>query len=238
MGELNLSRLEIDAITAIQPDDLDRKLEECFQDGDTQRLHTLGLLRCGPYLSTQLRAFERALSEFMHAKAPRKLEETEERARRAASNLEHAVLQMKHRAETEQKEEQLFHVDDNIIPPSYLTEQLSVDIGYRWRPAPDAQWIFGHLTITHRAQLEPDFALTGTRRNAKREQDRHDQLYREWEHLMRVSLHSLKEFFREGGDGAQVPKTFQARVDSHTRRLNNHSAQFWSEQPDNPKGQP
>lgn len=234
MGELNLSRDEHDAINAIVTDDLERLLEECLQDGCSSRLHHLGLSRCGPYVSAQLREFERALGDFALARSPKKISETEDRARRAASNLEHAVLQMKHRSDTEQKEDLLFHVDDNVLPPTYLTEQLAVDVSYRWRRSAEAAWAFGYLTVTHDVQQKPDFSLlAGTRKPsaAKREQDLQAKLLREWEHLVRLVLHSLKEYFRNGGDGSSIPKTFKAKVDPHTHYLNNFSANFWEDQP-------
>ena len=234
MGELNLSRDEQDAINTIGTDELDRLLEECLQDGRSSRLHQLGLSRCGPYVAAQLRAFEQALSEFAQAKAPKKVSETGDRARRAASNLESAVQQMKHRAETEQQEGQLFFVDDHVLPPSYLTENLTVDVSYRWRRSVESQWEFGYMTVTHDAKLRPDYSLpTPTRKPsaAKRDQDLQLHLYREWEHLMRLALHSLKDYFRKGGDAAAVPKSFKAKLDTHTHRLNNFSAQFWVDQP-------
>lgn len=234
MGELNLSRGEHDAINAIDTDELDRLLEECLQDGRSSRLHQLGLSRCGQYVSAQLREFERALGDFALAKSAKKVSETEDRARRAASNLEHAVLQMKHRSETEQKEDLLFHVDDNVLPPSYLTEQLAVDVSYRWRRSAESAWAFGYLTVTHDAKQKPDFSQLAAKRKpsaAKREDDLQTKLFREWEHLVRLVLHSLKEYFRNGGDGASIPRTFKAKVDPHTQYLNNFSANFWEDQP-------
>lgn len=234
MGEINLSRGEQDAIKAVDAGELDRLLDECLQDGRLSRLHQLGLSSCGPYISAQLRALEQALTEFAKAKAPKKRSETEDRARRAASNLEHAVQQMKYRAETELQEGQLFHVDDQIIPPTYLTEQLDVHVSYRWRRAIEDPWTYGSITVSHDADLRPDYTLPIPKQKpsaAKKERDLQDKLYREWEHLMRLALYSVRDFFRKGGDGNLVPKAFQAKLDPHTRGLNNFSAQFWVDQP-------
>ena len=44
---------------------------------------------------------------------------------------------------------------------------------------------------------------------------------------MSGALYSVRDFFREGGDGDDV---FRATVDSHTRDLNNYSMRFWSQQ--------
>ncbi|WP_245438912.1 hypothetical protein [Bradyrhizobium sp. SK17] len=48
---------------------------------------------------------------------------------------------------------------------------------------------------------------------------------------MRGALYSVRDYFREGGDGDKIPDTFQATVDSHSRGLNNYSTQFWRQQP-------
>ncbi len=234
MGELNLSRDEHTAITSIDADELDRLLEECLQDGRSSRLLQLGLSRCGPYVSAQLREFERALGDFALAKSPQKVSDTQDRARRAASNLENAILQMKHRSETERQEDLLFHVDDHILPPSYLTERLTVEVSYRWRRSAESAWAFGYLTVTHDAKEKPDFLQPAAKRKrstASRELDLQSMLFREWEHLVKLVLHSLKEYFRNGGDAATIPKAFAAKVDPHTQHLNNFSAKFWEDQP-------
>lgn len=56
---------------------------------------------------------------------------------------------------------------------------------------------------------------------------RREKLYREWEHMSTLGLHVIKEFFRSGRDGDAIPETFRARLDQHSRHLNNFSATFW-----------
>jgi hypothetical protein len=41
----------------------------------------------------------------------------------------------------------------------------------------------------------------------------------------------VRDYFRDGGDGAKIPETFQVTVDSYSRDLNNYSTQFWRQQP-------
>lgn len=66
---------------------------------------------------------------------------------------------------------------------------------------------------------------------AKQEQELQNRLYQTWEHLMRGALYSVRDYFRDGGDGAKIPETFQVTVDSYSRDLNNYSTQFWRQQP-------
>ncbi len=47
---------------------------------------------------------------------------------------------------------------------------------------------------------------------------------------MRGALYSVRDYFRQGGDGAKIPESFRATVDSYSRGLNNYSTQFWREQ--------
>lgn len=44
---------------------------------------------------------------------------------------------------------------------------------------------------------------------------------------MRDALYSVRDFFREGGDGSKIPETFKAVADPHTGELNNYSLRFW-----------
>jgi hypothetical protein len=185
------------------------------------------------YVASRLRAFEQALAEHGKAKSAKKRAETKDRAQHAGSDLAHAVRQMKHRMETEEKEGQLFYVDDQIIWPYSFSEQLTVRVGYRWRHAIEDDWTHGSITFSHRVDLRPDYTMQTTKRKpgaAKLEQNRQDKLSHEWKHLMGLALHTIREYFRAGGDGNAIPPTFQATTDPYSRGLNNYSAQFWREQ--------
>ena len=141
---------------------------------------------------------------------------------------------MKQRLEIEQKDAQLFIVDDQIMPPHRFSKHLSVRVSYRWRGTVDDEWKFGHITFVHDVDLRPDYTTPAPKRKpsaAKREQDLQNTLYQTWEHLMRGALYSVRDYFRDGGDGDKIPDTFQATVDSHSRELNNYSTQFWRQQP-------
>ena len=137
---------------------------------------------------------------------------------------------MKRRMETEQKEGQLFYIEDQIIPPHHFSEHLRLRLSYRWRRTVDDEWKFGVITFVYDVNLRPDYTFPIPRRKpsaAKQEQDRQTKLYQAWENLMRVALCSVRDYFREGGDGRRIPEIFQAVVDPHTPGLNNYSAQFW-----------
>jgi len=229
MGELNLTREEREALNAIDTDVLRERIEQALHDKCTNSLLDLRIDRCGQYPCTELRAFERALRDFGAAKAAKKYAETEYRARRAGSDLEFAIERMKERAKTEEKESQLFIVDDHFFQPIRLREHLTVSVSYRWRSTIDDEWKFGNITFTHDVEFRPDYTTPPRRKPSvrKQEQDRQDRLLREWEHLMRLALHSVRDFFRKGGKAEDIPKTFRAKVDwSHG--LNNLSANFWT----------
>jgi len=55
------------------------------------------------------------------------------------------------------------------------------------------------------------------------------ELFRVWDHLRRLALHSVKEYFQKGGDGSKIPQTFQAKQDAYGGGLNNFSASFWND---------
>src|SRR4051812_39216451 len=86
VGEINMPRQEQDALKAIAADELDKLIEQSLDEKHPNSLRILRLENCGPYMAAQLRAFEKALTEYASAKAAKKLAETESRARRAGSD--------------------------------------------------------------------------------------------------------------------------------------------------------
>jgi hypothetical protein len=230
MGEINIPRAEQDALKAIDAEALDKLIEQCLREERPYDLRILRLDNCGLYVASRLRDFETALTAHSQAKAAKKRAETEHRARRAGNDLAYAVHEMKDRVETEEKEGQVFYVDDLIIPPSRFSERLTVRVSYNWRRAVEEKWVYGSITFVHDVDSRPDYTMPQPKRKpsaAQHERDRQDKLYDEWNHLMKLSLHSVREYFRGGGDGEATPQTFQAKTDSYTRGLNNFSAKFW-----------
>lgn len=230
MGEINIPRDEQHALKAVDTNVLDKLIEQCLHVERPDALRILRLESCGSYVASRLREYEKALAEHGNAKAAKKRAETEYHVRRAGSDLAHAVRQMKHRVETEEEEGLLFYIDDQIMPPYRLSEHVAVRVNYRWRRAPEDEWVHSSITFSHDVDSRPDYTAPLPKRKpspAKQEQDRQEKLYREWEHLARLGLHSVREYFRGGGNGATIPQTFQAKTDRYTRGLNNYSAEFW-----------
>ena len=234
MGEINIPRDQQTAITAIDARELDRLIDQAIREERSGELHRLPLAACGSHIGTKLHSFDRALAKHREAKAPRKRAETGDALRRAGHDLSFAVGAMKQRLETEQKDAQLFIVDDQIVPPYRFTTQMSVRVSYRWRRTIEDEWQWGSITFVHHHDPRPNYAVPVSTRKpsaAKQEQELRNRLYQTWEHLMRGALYSVRDYFRDGGDGAKIPETFQVTVDSYSRDLNNYSTQFWRQQP-------
>lgn len=234
MGEINIPRDQQTAITAIDARELDRLIDQAIREERSGELHRLPLAACGSHIGTKLHSFDRALAKHREAKAPRKRSETGDALRRAGHDLSFAVGAMKQRLETEQKDAQLFIVDDQIVPPYRFTTQMSVRVSYRWRRTIEDEWQWGSITFVHHHDPRPNYAVPVSTRKpsaAKQEQELQNRLYQTWEHLMRGALYSVRDYFRDGGDGAKIPETFQVTVDSYSRDLNNYSTQFWRQQP-------
>ncbi|WP_282276219.1 hypothetical protein [Stenotrophomonas sp. PS02297] len=231
MSVINIPCDEQKALRQVDVQVLDRAISaslDARRPGAT--LRDLRLDSCGPFIAAKLREFDVALQAYAGAKAAKKLADTGERARRAGSDLGNAVRQMQQRIETQEQEGQRFFVYDQIIPPSHFTRTLSVRVCYRWRPSLEVEWAHGTITFTYSHDPCPDYSMPAPKRKSstrQRAQDLQDELWREWEQLMNNGLHSLAEYFRQGGDGAAIPKTFQARTDAFDRRLNNFSCRFW-----------
>ncbi|MGE0294222.1 MAG: hypothetical protein AB7P97_17875 [Hyphomonadaceae bacterium] len=234
MGEINIPRDQQIALAAIEARELDKLIDQAIRDERSGDLHHLGLANCGSYVATKLRYFNEALAKHRDAKAPRKREQTGDVVRRAGHDLSFAVGAMKRRMETEQKEAQLFSIDDQIMQPYRFSKHMSVRVSYQWRRTIDDDWKHGSITFAHDVDLRPDYTTPAPKRKpsaAKREEDLQNRLYQIWEHLMRGALYSVRDYFRDGGDGDKIPETFKVTVDSYTRDLNNYSTQFWRQQP-------
>ncbi|MPV64304.1 hypothetical protein [Burkholderia sp. BE17] len=230
MGEINIPRADQEALRAVERDVLNELIDQCLQEERLSALRPLRLDNCGPYIASKVRELEKALDTYSKAKAEKKRAETRYDALSAGRDLLHAVLLMKQRMATEEEEGQRFHVDDLIMPPHRFGERISVRVNYRWRPSAADPWAYGDITIFHDVDIRPDFTLAPPKRKpsaARQAQERQETLYREWEHLKSLALHSVRDFFRDGGDGGEIPKVFQVKLDAHTRRLNNFSAKFW-----------
>jgi hypothetical protein len=234
LGEINMSREERDALKAVDAETLSKHVRQCLDERRLEALRDHKLDSCGAYIASTVRGYERALARYSAAKAARKLAEMEAHARRAGDDLVRAVQVMKHRAEKEDADDELFYVEDHITPPYRFNECLTVCVSYRWRAAVEDKWTFGSITFTHAADLSPDYTVADPKRKqsaAQQARARQDALYREWEHLMRLALYSVKEYLQKGGNAAGIPATFEAKVDAHNRQLNNFSARFWLVQP-------
>lgn len=230
MSELNLPRYERDAIKAIDTDTLDKLIEQSLYDERPDALRDIHLGRCGSYVASHLRMYEKALAEYRNAKAARKRADTEYRARRAGDDLTHAVQSMKHRVEIEEHDEQFFRIDDMFTAPHNFSERMTIRVSYQWRKTLEDEWVYGSIAFIHQAKLQPEYTMMRSGRKlsaAKLKQKQQDELFSEWEHLMRLTLQSVQQYFKEGGDGAAIPETFQVVTDPHNRMLNNFSARFW-----------
>lgn len=230
MSEINIPRAEQEALRAVQHDVLNQVIDQCLREERSSALRPLRLDNCGPYVASQVCVFEKALDTYGRAKAEKKRAETRYDALSAGRDLVNAVLLMKQRMTMEEEEGQRFHVDDLIMPPHRFGERMSVRVSYQWRLSAADPWAYGDITIFHDVDMRPDYTLPPPKRKpsvARQVQERQGALYREWEHLKSLALHSVTDFFRNGGNGAEIQKVFQVKPDAHTRGLNNFSAKFW-----------
>lgn len=230
MGDINIPPNEQDALRRTDPEALRALVEQCLRDERPYALRELPLHDCGLFVSVKRGVFERALEAYGKAKSEKKRAETLHDARSAGNTLLYAVQEMQHRMATEAEEGERFYIDDLITPPHSLGTHLSVRVSYRWRPSPAEAWIRGSITFLHDVDLRPDYTLPLPARKpsaAKLEHERRERLHSAWEHLKDQALFSVRDYFKDGGNGADIPGTFQVKPDPYSRGLNNHSAKFW-----------
>ena len=231
---LNLSDSEKAALLAIDESKLTDLIEQAVQNESSVALHRLPLSSCGPYVSVKLHRFDECLGRLREAKSSKNREQKIDDVRRAASDLSFAFTSMKRRMVEEEQDGELFFVDDHILWPHQFSENLSVRISYRWRRSVEDPWTHGSITFHYKykprldlTQLAPTKKLSA----AKQAQNLQNELSQAWEHLMRSALYSVRDFFKDGGDGSTIPSSFQARVDAFSGGLNNYSTVFWKNAP-------
>lgn len=208
-------------------------IDQAMWDLRTTSLRDLRLGSCGPFVAERLRRFERDLAEYAKAKAAKKRAETQTRARRAGSDLLYAIRDMQHRMAEEEKETELFRVDDVVSPPYRFRDRIEVRVGYRWRPAVDDEWTYGSIEFIQDVDMRPDYTLPAPKRKlsaAQQEDARQEMLYKHWEHLVTLALHAVRSYLKSGGNGSAIPNTFQPKTDGRSRWLDNLSCNFWQNQ--------
>ncbi|MER8370597.1 hypothetical protein NKH84_24060 [Mesorhizobium sp. M0902] len=210
MGEINLTDSEKDGLKAIDERELDGLIDQALREEHSGALHRLPLSSCGPYVATKLHYFSESLKEYRDSRSVRKREDKHFQARRAGSDLSFTFGSMKRRMEVEEREGQLFHVDDHIHWPYRFTKNLQITISYRWRRTVEEAWTHGSIEFHHEVHPHLCYALPRPKRKpsaAKQAQNLQDELSRTWEHFMRLALYSVRDYFRNGGDGREIPES-------------------------------
>lgn len=231
MGMINIPCSEQDALLALDLDLIFKLVARAVETGQAGDLRPL-LANCGLYVSGGLYAFEQALAQHRQARTAKKLETTSRDAHKAAFDLRHAIWSRRDQVEADRKDAEVFFVDDDIWPPVRFSKHLSVRVSYRWRRAGESTWTHGSILFTHDYDPRLDYPLPAPARKpsaAKQAQALQRELFETWEHLKLGALCSVRDYFKAGRDGADIPETFHAPVDAYTRRINNFSTDFWSE---------
>lgn len=230
MTAINMPAAEQAAIGHLDTSKVDAEIREAIKNGRSGALPRL-LSGCGPHISRRLHYFEAALQDHVAAKGPRKREQTENLLRKARYDLSFAVSSMQTRVALERADAERFFVDDVIHPPFRFGPRLDVSIGYRWRSEPEVPWSYGCISFLHTVDGAPGLLPPlprGTRGAAQRERDREATFEQAWSDLVRGALYSVRDYFREDGDGAAIPETWKVKSDPRTGALNNRSTRFWT----------
>ena len=230
MSDLYFSKFEVDALNAVDARALDKAIERCLEDRHSYALHVFQLDACGPYVARKAREFDGALRAFAAARASRKTESTGSMARRKGGSLGSALRRAQEAVETEAREGETFRVFDDVLPPARFTPDMSVRVGYQWRASINDTWTHGSIEFTHVVVPRRDYTRPPPKRKpsaavAARKQQ--EDLYARWDHLRKLSLWSVRDYFREGRFADDIPKVFPVRLDSYSKQLNNHSTKFW-----------
>jgi len=230
VGDLYYSKIEIEVLSAVDARALDMAIERCLDARSSYALNVFRLDACGPFVASKAREFDAALRTFAGAKASKKTESTGNMARRKGSSLGSALRRAQEAVETRAREGETFHVFDDLLPPMRFTPDMSVRVIYQWRASTSDPWTHGSIEFTHFVVSRKDYTEPPPRRKpsaAMAARKQQEALYAEWDHLRKLALWSVRDYLRDGGVAADIPKVFPVRLDSYSRRLDNHSAKFW-----------
>lgn len=232
MSSLYLSQREMTAIKAIDTCEVERRVSQALDEGRPTALCGLHLSSAGLHIATHLHRYEQDLASYSKAKAASKRSQTRSRAWSSGHDLVYAVRDMKRQVEEQEKEVQLFQINDQITPPFRFSDRVEVQVGYKWRATADTAWTFGAITFFQNVDMRPDYTRSQPPRKlsaAKLEEQRQKTLFGHWDHLRMLALHSVHEFFKAGGDGSTIPEKFEVKPGGTDRHLNNFSCDFWGE---------
>lgn len=224
---INLSAGERDAIEDMDVDALRIAIAEAQNARSLTEVTRLKLYRLGAHVQEAERRFDLALANLRKAKAAAKIASTEQAALRAGWDLASAVDQMKRRARLERRDGERFYVDDHIHAPFTYRPEMTVSVAYRWRATENDDWSYGRIIFRHHYVAQPQLGAFADRRKLtarQREKELSETLQREWHHMRDLALFSVRDFFRDGGNGADIPETFDAVTDRGS--LNNFSLNF------------
>lgn len=226
---LNLTPYEIEGLKAVDEQKFNDAVNEALDAETTSSIRDFEIHRCGHHLTQKLHYFEQALSNLRAAKSADNRKRKRYEADRAARELTYGLSGMKRRMEQEEKDAELFKIDDHVWQPSTFSRKLEISIWYQWRPTTQDDWRSGKIDFHHEVQPRIDLTLSAPKRKpsaAKKAEELQEELGRHWEDLRRQSLWSLRDFFRDGGNGAEVPSSFNV-IASRDGYLNNFSTQWW-----------
>lgn len=229
MNIINYTPRQKEALNSINGSELDKLIDKAIREENPRLLAHLPLEECGELVAGKLRYFVADLEQCSRAKSFAKQEEARDRIKREGIRLSYAFGDAKGQMLQQEKEGDLFHVSDNIPYPSRFTKSLDVSVFYKWRRDIHDEWIYGSIHFSHEHEEAPDYTSRRSRKklSAKAARDLEDDLGREWEHLRNCALYSVRDYFKKGGDGNQIPETFKAKLDPYSRTLNNTCADFW-----------
>ncbi|HCR3227627.1 TPA: hypothetical protein ON419_000808 [Morganella morganii] len=224
MSYFDISHAARKALKAIEESELEKCINKCLYEEQSYYLQDFRLYDCGPYVTQQLCCFEKAVTTLRMSKSSKKREAARYTAQKAGRDLAAAFLRMRAGVSEVEAEEVTFSVDEQHFPPTTFSERLSVRINYSWRTEQHADWQFGNITFSYLAKEQPSyFSVVPARKvsAARQQQEKQENLYRDWEHLKAICKESVHKYLKEGRDGSLIPKTFTVK------NLNNLGANFW-----------
>lgn len=226
---INITPNEKKALDSIDARELDALIDKAVNEERLGEISRLPLCQCGPYVANRLRQFDDALRASAIAKSAKNKEDKRRKAIIAGEKLSTAFYNMKDRMESEERNRELFFIDDIVRIPVNLRDDFNLCISYQFRRSIEDEWVFKSITFRHTVKTRTNFHGNRSHRKmsaTERAREHQKILFDEWERLKRTALYTLRDYFEDGGDGHKIPYEFRVRTNPYDGSLNNQSANF------------
>ncbi|WP_426954574.1 hypothetical protein [Muricoccus radiodurans] len=208
LNELRLSPDERTALRAVEPARVAAVTQEALDREDTSRLTPLARLRdAGRYVAGRLANLEDHLRKATTGRTGSLRDRAREEALSARQELLQAVERTRERADEEEREEQIFRVEQSpgMQEPDF---PVRVRLSFMWKDSASSAWRSGRIAYIYSPSHAP---AAGGRRGAGGLTRRGVEAAKAERFVTLSAIRSVEDYLREKGTGEGIPEQVRIR---------------------------